>query len=420
MKGIERWKMYGIDSFSPIVGNTVHVTLKLTNSQVTPMIVDKLISEMAGFHLNTPDNQYLYPTNKKVHVEQLPVFKTLEEVNQYSLDNLIPNVTECLGRIAVNEDTISIGMNHACGDGGYYKGVFDHIADPKKELESLFPVSPIDTYRDHINQYKHITPEFINNDENLTSIHTVAPKKGVEHVDIDRYPINTLACYNKEKQTCSFLNEATCSSYLFAGIIADNKTKLPEEIVKLPFGIQILTDLRKKLKGRYPVSLCSFNWLSSYNIHAKPQLNMKMIDVYKQMRQDLQDKASDHRLWDFVRALDYEDPTPAHKWDNLVFMNNSNLGQIEIKDPIKDLILSCVTHTIPSTIMSSLMTYTLKDKHGRNELVQTLRYGSNGINEKHAKLLNSVTKYALQNVHQNMTVREAIKVIKDYMTSNFQ
>ena len=414
-----KWKMYGIDLFSPVIGNTVHLSLKLSDPSFTPKIVGKLLSEMAGFHLCTPDNKYLLPTNKIPVVQHLPHFKTLEETNQYAIDNMIPDVKECLGRIAANEDTILLAMNHVCGDGGYYKGVIDHINEPKKKLNRLFPISAMETYRDQLKQYDNIPPTFINNDEYLTSIKTDSQRQNVEHVTFEKYPVNSLACFNREKNVCSFLNESTCSSFLFASIIADKITKSSEEIVKTPFGIQILTDLRKKIKGIFPVSLNSFDWFSSYNIHAKPELDMKMIEVYKQLRNDLKEMSKDHRLWDFVRAIGLEDPAPQDKWENRVFINNSNLGQINIKDPLKDLLITCVNHTVPASNMLSLMTYSLADKNGRNEMVQTIRYGSNGISEKYAKMLNNVTKFALQNVHQNMTVKQSIKTIKDYITSNF-
>ena len=92
-------------------------------------------------------------------------------------------------------------------------------------------------------------------------------------------------------------------------IVADGITKSYEEMANRPYGIQILMDLRK----RFPVrpTLNSFDWFASYNIHAHPALSMKMGDIYKQLRKDLQDSTKDERLFDFQRAMAFTDQTPA-------------------------------------------------------------------------------------------------------------
>ena len=411
------YKMAGFDAISPIIGNTVQLSLKFSDTQVTLKIVQKLLGELAGFHLKTPDFIHLAPTNKTPTVNYLPNFKTLEETNQYAIDNMQPNVQECLGTIAANEDTILFSINHVCGDGGYFKGIIDHINDPPKKLENLFPVSALDAFNHLIEKFKHIEPIFINEDKELTTVKPFGPKKGNERLDFVRYPVNTLACYNKEKGVCNFLNESTCMSFIMSHIVADGRNQTLEEMEKRPYGIQILMDLRKR--SRIPVSLNSFDWFSSFNIHAHPKLDMKMSEIYAQLRQDLREKALDERCFHFIRAMDLEDKTPAHTWDNKVFINNSNIGQIMLKDPLKDALLTVVNHKVPFRNMSPLMTYSLTDQHGRNEFVQTLRHHSNGIPEKYAKLINNSTKFALQNVHINMTLREALKAIKNYQMTYF-
>ena len=90
-----------------------------------------------------------------------------------------------------------------------------------------------------------------------------------------------------------------------------------------------------------------------------------------------------------------------------------------LKEPLKDALLTVVDFHMPFRDMSPLMTYSLTDQHGRNELVQTLRHHANGITASFAKMINNSTKFALQNVHINMTLREALTAIRNYQMKYF-
>ena len=398
----------------PAIGNTVILSLKFADSSITPKIVDKLINEMSAFHLKT-DYKYVYPTNRKPVVNLLPHFDKLPDVNQYAVDNLLPDITETLGTISANDDTILLAINHLCGDGGYMKGVLDHLFDPPKKLDSLYPLAVDDVYKKYMDKYSHIKPKIVNNDPELTIVKPQHPKSGNDQIDILREPISSLACYNKEKGVCSFLNESICMSLIMSHIVADGRTQSYEEMTRRPHGIQILMDLRK----RFPIkpTLNSFNWWASYNIHAHPTLSMKVGDVYKELRKDLQDSTKDQRLFDFHRANSITDPTPASAWDTRVFPNNSNLGQMVIKEPLKDLFFTNTFANVPARNMSALLTYSVIDQHGRNELFQILRYGSNGFDKKFAQMINKSVQYYLQHITPNQTFKEALEMIKKYQMS---
>ena len=88
-----------------------------------------------------------------------------------------------------------------------------------------------------------------------------------------------------------------------------------------------------------------------------------------------------------------------------------------VKEPLKDLFLTNAFTEVPAQNMSALLTYSIVDQHGRNELFQLLRYGSNGFDKKFAQMINKSTQFALQNISANHSFKEALQMMKNYQMS---
>ena len=431
-----RWKIPAFENMHIPIGNSVQLSLKIGDKSLTKQYINKLINEVTAFHLRL-DNGYLYELDPsdRVEVQYLPKFNSLADVNQFAINNMQPDMKKRLGNIAANEDTIVFNMNHICGDGGFLRDVIHQINDGiipgsnvnamRRQLNTYFPHPITDAFKERIEKMTPNQPVFMNDDEGLTRIFGSKPKEGRECSTILKYPIESLACYDKSSKKCSNLNESICSSFILSALVSNFLSHSSssdinnfENMLKLtPFGIQILVDIRKY--ATIPVTLNSTNWFSSYNIHATPTLKMKMGELYSQLKKDLIDQTKDDRLFKFIEAFNYSNPKPYDYWPNKVFLNNSNLGPLKITEPIKDVFITNVNYTVPFRDMFPILTYSLSDDHGRNEMISIIRYHMNGISESHAKLMNQSTKYSLQHINKNMTVLEAINAIKKFQINHY-
>ena len=403
----QRWLIPKFDAIH------LNMSLKLSKNCQTKKYVNKLINECIGLHLKADDNKkYLYPTRKPVKVGILPHFKTLEEVNQYARNYLHPNQKENLGLISANEDTICLVLNHIVGDGGYFKNIAEHINDDiKQNIENPFPLSVDTVFQNQIQDLvkKNNPPE---NEDKMTPIYKDSNTDNEKpNISLLKYPINTLQCYNKKTKKCDYLTEAISSSLIISSFLLDKKISNNfENAIKTPFGLEIVSDIRKFSQN--PLSPNKCNWYSLINVHKNKKLNMKIGDIYKQMKRDIMNKNNLNELLKTQSAFYY--PNSNFVPSNKLFLSFSNLGKIEIKEPLQDVLLTNINYNKALRNLFSLLTYSITDGKRRNELVSHIRYNSSGLDERMSNLINHSIKYSLQNINENTTLLEALKLVKKY------
>ena len=407
----QKWLIPKFDALHLNIDNFIQLSMRFSDRAQTEKVVNKLVKECIGLHLKA-ENGYLYHIDKPVDVGMLPNFKTLEEVNHYAREKMHPDINQSLGLISSNEDTICIVLNHLCGDGGYFKRIVNNINSDIKEVKYPFPISSYTSFLDQINSLSK--NKSFSREPKITSI---TKETNTDHlkpeVSLLKYPIPSLTCYNKDKQKCDYLTEALSTSLIISASLLNKKTSQNlNNIVNSPFGIEIATDIRKFSQKYYSLNMC--NWYSLINVNTSPTLNMKIGEIYQQLKKDMNDKLILTELLKTQNSIQYKNDNHKQDSNEDLIISLSNVGRLNLKGPLKDALITNLNYKKSLRGMFSLITYTITDENGRNDLVTHIRYNSSGLDEKMSKLVNNSIKYLLQNISPNCTLLDALKQVQKY------
>ncbi|KAK8842033.1 hypothetical protein M9Y10_026250 [Tritrichomonas musculus] len=429
-KAIDSSEYYNI-----ISGNSVVLAMKFNDKETVKHVIEKMKNEILGLNLRVDGNFFVKRNKEDIKVHDIPSsthFESIQKLTEWTTYKNIPNMKHELGTISANDDTIVLNLNHSVSDGKYIAGVVNHISDEiRKQIDNYFPITFDEEFSEEIKERLKSPPKFFENDPNIT----IFSKFGMKRVDREIlhdsvYDTKSFSNYDPKKKVCSNMTAAILTGYSLSLSILEGK----DDVFNI--GGSLAVDMRKVLKekksqkisnllttspiashSKYSLSLNHANFFSiiPIAIHVTPQTRIDQ--CYKELNAVMKNQLVDHKedLFDFRCSMNFTNPTPRK---NGVIVGFSNLGPIQIKDPIKDLYLLNIDFNIVFPYII-LFTYSIIDeKNNRNDFHAQVRYECNGLTKEQSDNLSKLFKFYLQTVKTSNTIGEIFKEMKSFQKGN--
>ncbi|OHS96534.1 hypothetical protein TRFO_09927 [Tritrichomonas foetus] len=389
--------------------------IEVENSNEIPRIIEICQKYVIPLRVRLEDKCYISANAKCSDPLQLPKLSSadslLNEYCDWTYDHSYQDDVS-LGTLAYNEKYIVLSLNHLCSDGGYFKWLLDLISTG--ERKSLYvpklPIRP-DFYceREVKEMSKSNHPINPNELTYVKSRYLISEPKGemkfiCKKIDVNSY-MNTHL--NSSKKTISEnlyknFTEKMWSCYILAASAFNRKID--------NFGIITLVDLRNIVKPSM-VDWGNCNYFSGVTNKASTNMNQTMKKLGEDLRKSFDErmKSRDYlSLFNLNLAEDHSTGNP---------IELSNIGQLNLRNGINDATIQIRFPAKTEPKKLSMITYSINDTNGRNEIMMKMRYSPSHLHANEADILMESTKFAIEKITRDFTVQQAYEEIVSLQNS---
>lgn len=455
-----------LEGFYNASGGMVQLGMKVKKTNRIPEILDILINNVFSLRLKTINSKMISTFDVKTsknsfreqtHIYSIPSNLDLIESCKFMYTNHSKPFNEVLGTIGYNnDDIIVLNMSHLVGDGKYLNFIVDYLVskltntksrfespDSMKNLNELIlsdkyqlPINMEAIFKDQIDSSKIILPhifvdEGFSHIKPRTKVYKNYNAESCEFISF-KFPINEFRCFNKQTNKCSGLSECIWSSFILsAAAFNENGNDKIDNIFgpgtnSVP-GVTNCVDMRPYLKNRSMINWLAANLYSSVTISAPyskddtslTTSNESLQHFEKRLRIDFLNKIQSGYHFAFLNTL-----TPPEPGMNVpgIGLEVSSIGPFYLskKGESKDSIFSdiFVKSSVSDANCDPLFSFssfsTINEIEGIKTFSSNMRYKSSIFSTKEANEVGKGTEFALKNLSQTMTVREAIESIKQF------
>lgn len=394
-----------------IIPCNIQLGIQVENPSVIPEYIKRIQNTSLALHLRA-DKDNLYRTNELAPVQKIPEsIKTMQGAVEYSLLSCRPQQTFPLATIAHNSNMIVFHAIHSFCDGAMLMRIVQEIQHPTNpKMPDSLPVPILISFKDQLNGIPTISHDY--RDPIITHLANKHPKvpdtKDVFQNIFEKFPIESLKIYQNGK--ISGLTEFMGASLVLAskaiGDVGDG------------YGLQGAMDLRPYLPVHRQKDLDIVDHVGNF-IMSSPKPNT-VNDICQDFRKCLKGAQTNktwlnHMKWDIDHYCndngEVKEDFPYSGLGNYI----SNVGQVHIKKPIKDIMMR-IDMEEPYE-MIAIITYSVISER-ENSIRSHLNYGRNGTTRKYMQRLHDAYGFALQNVGREKTIKDAISMIKMFDRRN--
>ena len=371
----------------------IQLALDIDDPAAVPICIEKIRNVTASLHLRA-DKDTVMLSNDVVKVHQLPEKLTnLEDCLKWSLLYAPVEKTWPLATLCANSHKVVLNSTHAFTDGVAFLNTVREILNPSNSK----PIEILPLPMEHVLEQELQTAIPYPNprrDPKITHVQFDRP----DHVDFgdvlqmatSNYPVQELTCYQNGK--VHGLTEWMCTSMILAAKAVCNLND--------GFGIQLAVDMRPFL----PKEKISFNtpWISGGV--AISTSNPKTVgDLTSGLRRELnQAIASKQWLGTLKWAMtDGRDPYP--KNGQMLYL--SNVGQLRIKKPIKDVMVR-INQVAPEDATCTVSYSVISET--QNVVKTHMCYGSEVVSHEQMSRFNKLVEFGLRNMKKDWRIDETI------------
>jgi hypothetical protein len=264
----------------------IQLCLKLSDPSYTPRVLTGLIHGATGLRLRL-DGSKLVPHDDPFPVIRLPdSIRDTRTASDFVIAKHSPDFSKTLATICSNDSIVVLNSHHCCGDGGYFRYLYDHVLDPKflHEPAPLVPDALTDIFAD---QYRTVSADAPFTDPaELTRLKWRSSVK-----TSDRFarfiewstPITRLRCFNPASKRCIGLTESLFTA-LSISLMAFDAT------FSHKFGVLTCVDMRQMLPAG-GLNLRQAAMVVCVNLHAPGVTQRTTLgEVGQKMRADFENK----------------------------------------------------------------------------------------------------------------------------------
>lgn len=392
--------------------NRIYIQLgfELEKSDDLPPILNKVKKSVAGLYIKSDGYSFIknHLDEKSVTVHKIPKsLKNLDDCCDWIYNTFTPSSNYSLASIAADSHRIVINSSHSITDGGYFTTLIDDIQNPSRDY--LFKKrAPIPTFFEDLfsNQLK----EFNKNKSNFEKKWPKIGTHELTYVDLQEIPnliddynlypprikinvdIKDLSPYIYDKKLEKAKN---MSDFLWTGLCLAISAKNKKFG---PFGLMNCMDFRRVIpKNMIDHSFgntCTNFALSVPNINPKMtihEINKKFRSIFNTLKEN---------EWFYK---EYFKPVEFYR-ENRSIAHVSNLGQLNIKKPFKDIYIQVTGKENSMRPYFQVTAYTKnKVEMNEKELILQVRPSSRIMSKKTAQDIFDTYKYFLQNVNPSQT-----------------
>lgn len=371
------------------------------HSDVAP-VAEMLSKKVLAFQLGT-DGHILYRNPQHVPIYDLPNLSNNEELSHYMLQKHTRPFKFALGSIGVNDDCVVINCNHMVADGGYLHFIIDEISNGRDTpLDDDYPHSAEFLFTKEISEapddllpadYDMKLTNFLSKDRDQLNANEYA------RLIITEFPANSLQCYNKEKKKIKGLTESILSNFYAAAVAYSAQS--------FKCGVESCVDLRRYLKKRSWSDTCIFSMIP---IMADVVPTESLADIGQKLRYDLNRRIDNGSSFSYLKAI-YEGKTgPEFKGSRCEI---SNVGPTRIGGPLVDAYYGYSELSIAMPHIISITSFSIIG-NGRNNIIFRLKYNSDKLSTREAKMMSASTIWSMQNISNDTSLEKAIESISQF------
>lgn len=379
------------------------------HSDVGP-VAEMLAKKVLAFQLGT-DGHILYRNPQHVPIYDLPNLSNNEELSHYMIQKHTRPFKFALGSIGVNDNSVVINCNHMVADGGYLHFIIDEISQGRNSpLEDDYPNSAEYLFSKEISEAEdNLLPA--DYDMKLTNFltkdHAQLNANEYARLIITEFPADSLKCYNKKKKVVKGLTEAILS-YFYAAAVSYG-----EQSYKC--GVESCIDLRRFLKKKSWNDTCIFSMIP---IMADVVPTDTLAEIGKKLRADLMRRIDNGSSFSYLKAIYENKKGPEFRGSRCEI---SNVGPTRIGGPLIDAYYGYSELSIAMPHIISITSFSIIG-NGRNNIIFRLKYNSDKLSTREAKMMSASTIWSMQNIDNSFSLEKAIEEIgkfqRKYMKEN--
>ena len=373
----------------------VQLAAVLESKEACDYLVEKLKKNVLGLRVKTDYRHLIALKNPEIKVHKLPdFFPSLEHACIWTWQNTTPDIRECMGSIAANDRTVVLNLNHTCGDGGYLKMIIDRAFGDLPDLDVDLPDAGESLFEKQIANAKS-GYKFVLEDDQLTHIFPHRTMEHPPHTPAHYITFSSdakrLSCYDPKTKKCNGLTETLWISEMLAACAFNGKVG--------PFGTSTCVDLRPHM-GK-PATWVNCNTFSNITVQCPPITpDQTLGDMQKLTRKDFSEKLKAGVIFDYLKGIrEYQidrmgkiAPPPG------IGIEVTNVGPVMLKRPVTDIWMQQTMKSTWTEGTMSLLSYSIMDETGRNDVVTRLRFSPTSVRRERAEQISKAILHIAQHV----------------------
>ena len=383
--------------FTFIRPSTIQLAFDVEDPTAIPPMIGTVKRTLGALHLRT-DGENVFPTDEPVKVHQIPESVTdLKDSILWVRENANTDVTYPLATISASSHKLVINANHGFADGGTLFQTFKEVMNPTPNFPKLLPIPLVveEVFAKELKNAVPVTREWRN--PYITHLKVDKPDQAdpndTEGFVQSEVPASSLFCCTNGKVKGLTESLGACA-VLSAKAIHDLGDK---------FGLQASVDLRRFMT---------------------PEQKRNVSSVVGCMVLQAPNPRTVGELCDQLRAsLEHEVSTgqPFNHWKWLIEVGKetypfiglglylSNIGQFKIRKPVRDVMIQA-TGAKTSELLLVLSYSVVSDT--QNIVKNQICYGQAMTTRAQAARYSKLTDFALTHLRRNMTIDEALKLLR--------
>jgi hypothetical protein len=385
LEGVE--KMLSIQASAEFV----QLALKVSTSSVIPKVISNFRKLFKIGLCTKIVNDAFWQRDTIPHIVKIPGWiGDCESACQWIFQNHTLPLSDGLCTIAAGDHLIAVNAHHTVADGRFLLRSFRQCLSDSVREPPLFPQSIDHFYRREISESMQTKPVIFPY-RDCSSFPVFSEERSAPYdLRTFRLRFEDLACFDQKEQIAKCLTESLWIAQTFA---LGTRGKSIDTLA-----IPVITDLRKYVDPGRITNAC-LNHVGSVNLSAKTAPNMKLSDIGKQFRLDLQ-------RYEIQRAPFYFSnvqfaPTPGR-----CYGISSNIGTFRVNPPIEDVYVTSLRTGTDFPVHIAFYSFLKMAPHG-NEICGQIRFSPGRVPVKDAHIILESVKHFLTKIPLSATVADA-------------
>ena len=401
------------DNLFNVTGQMMQLAIHLKHPSLVEPVLEKVKKIFVSTKTRVECNYLVKDDSIDVPIVRLPEnFKSMRDACEFMFQRHSPIITERMGTIGANSDTIVINSHHTCTDGGYFLQAFNTIRDEIDFEEPKLTRGTFESFPSEIEQATVAPPPMALN-ERLTRFTPKDKNMLVDHPFIftvkKTIQAKDLKCYDQKKQRPKGLTDALYTNVILSGLAYENKEKIEEET-----GITTVMSMRPYLKG--PATLEDGCILALLPVSGRGTNDTTVAQFMNSTRLDFQERLKRGEHFGYIK--DFTKPVDMSKAKSGVPMTVTNIGQFRLGGPIDDVAVAATVTGVPKGSPFCTFVHYAVIGENRNDAVNEVMYSPTVTSERETQLLLNSTIYGLENIDLNDSIGVALEKMKEFQ-SNF-
>ncbi|OHT07700.1 hypothetical protein TRFO_24044 [Tritrichomonas foetus] len=389
--------------YASVIPCYINLGIDVEDPKAIPTILERAKNASPPFFMKVKNDTLCRFEKPDFQVVKMPDEITdLEDSLTWALKNCHPNGTDKLATVAVNSSKIVLSYNHGFFSGHMMMNVMNEVQNPTKDLKiPYFPINLDDVFSIH-----DVKPFSIHYQKPQIAHYANTRVTKPDESDVLQLVSNTFdsrkeltEIYDPKKDVLKGLTEFTAAAYILT--FKSFNENLGD------WGIQTAYDTVKSLPA-FQQTLAPANCVGLFELSINPRPE-KFGELMHELRVELNEQM---RIKKWLNGIKWViDGNPEERPRLGLCCAQSNVGQVRIKKPIKDVIMRVSQEDPPN--MLNLFMYSVIGEE-KNIVKTHLSYGNVEIHKKEVELVNEVFKFAIKNVRKNDKIDDALQMLRDF------